>query len=46
MQVVRDLLKHGAKVEIADNDGWTTLKSASTKGHMDVVQELKHGASL
>ena len=41
MEVVRELLKHGAKVESADNNGQTALNIAATRGHMDVVEELQ-----
>jgi ankyrin repeat protein len=41
------LLKHGANVESADKDGWTPLKSASLKCHLEIVRELlNHGAKL
>jgi ankyrin repeat protein len=34
-------------VESVNNNGWTPLKTAATKGHMDVVEELqKYGASV
>jgi ankyrin repeat protein len=47
LEVVRELLKRGAKVESADKKGWTPLKTAVHKGHMDVVLELrKHGARV
>jgi ankyrin repeat protein len=47
LEVVKELLKHGAKVKGADKDGWTPLKIAAKYGHMDVVEELqKHGASV
>jgi ankyrin repeat protein len=47
VEVVRELLKHGAKVESANKYDWTPLKSAAGIGHMDVVRELKkYGASL
>ena len=43
--VVRELLKHGAKVESADKDGWTALHTAAHKGHVEDVRELlKHDA--
>jgi ankyrin repeat protein len=47
VEVVRELLKHDAKVKSANNSGWTPLKTAATKGHLDVVRELqKYGASV
>ena len=46
MEVVRELLKHGAKVESSNNYGLTPLKTA-TKGHMDFFRELQeHGATV
>jgi ankyrin repeat protein len=38
--VVRELLEHGAKVEISDKDGWTSLYTAASNGHLEVVREL------
>ena len=47
MEVVRELLKQGAKLESSHNYGWTPLNTASEKDPMEVVRELlKHGAKL
>ena len=44
---MRELLKHGAKVESADKDEWTSLITAASYGQLEVVQELlKHGAKV
>ena len=41
VEVIRELLKHGGKVDRAKSNGWTPLKLAATVGHMDVVRELQ-----
>jgi len=47
VDVVRELLKHGAKLESASNYHWTPLYTAASNGHVEVVRELlKHGAKL
>jgi hypothetical protein len=47
MDVVRELLKHGTKLEIAGIFVWTPLNSAADKCHVDVVRELlKNSAKL
>ena len=47
LEVVRELLKHGAKVESAKKGVWTTLYTAALNGHVEVVRELlKHGAKM
>ena len=47
MKFVRELLKHGAKMEKADNLGYTPLKTAVSKGHVEVVRELlNHDAKV
>ena len=46
MEVVRELVKHGANVDRANNDGWKTLYTAAKTGHVDVVRDFrKHVAS-
>ncbi|KFZ19923.1 hypothetical protein V502_03426, partial [Pseudogymnoascus sp. VKM F-4520 (FW-2644)] len=41
------LLQHGADVTVANNNGWTPLYGASSKGHIDVVKVLlQHGADV
>jgi ankyrin repeat protein len=45
VEVIRELLKNGAKVESVNKNGYTPLNTADEKGHMEVVRELqKHGA--
>jgi ankyrin len=47
VEVVRELLKHGAKVESANKYGSTPLNHAAFNGHLEVVRELlKHGAKV
>jgi ankyrin repeat protein len=47
MEVVRELLKHGAGVESANKNGWTPLNKAADKCHVEVIRELlKHGVKL
>jgi ankyrin repeat protein len=47
VEVVRELLKHGAKVESADKNGRNPLYIAALKGHVEVVRQmLKQGAKL
>lgn len=36
--VLQALLAHGASIEAKDNDGLTSLMSASQNGNLDVVQ--------
>jgi hypothetical protein len=41
------LLKHGADVNVVDNDGNTALIVAADNGHLDCIEALlKHGADL
>jgi len=38
-------IDHGAKVNVADNNGWTPLHTASHGGHLDVMKLLlRYGA--
>ena len=47
VEVVQELLNHGASVDFADHYGWTPLHVAAGKGYVEVVQELlNHGASV
>jgi hypothetical protein len=48
LEVVRELLQHGAEVDKARTDnGGTPLIRASQQGHLEVVRELlKHGAEV
>jgi len=34
VEVVRELLNHGASVDFADEDGWTLLHVAVLQGHV------------
>jgi ankyrin repeat protein len=40
VQVIIDLLQHGADIEAKDNDGWTPLHMACCEGPLSVVIEL------
>ena len=40
LEVVRELLSQGAKVDAADNNGFTPLYVACYNGHLEVVREL------
>ena len=47
VEVVRELLKHGPKVESAYKYDCTPLYKAASNGHEEVVRELlKHGAKV
>jgi len=47
VEVVRELLKHGAKLESANNNSSTPILIAAVKAHVVVVRELlKHGTVL
>jgi ankyrin repeat protein len=47
VEVVRELLNHGANVNTADKDCVTPLSVASQNGHVEVVRELlNHGANV
>ncbi|KAG9398923.1 hypothetical protein AC1031_014007 [Aphanomyces cochlioides] len=47
LDVVKELLAHGASIEAADNSCLTPLITASGIGHLDVVKELlAHGALI
>ena len=47
LELVRELLKAGAKLDSTDREGWTPLHIASKKGNLKLVQELlKAGAKL
>jgi serine/threonine-protein phosphatase 6 regulatory ankyrin repeat subunit B len=38
--VVKELINHGANVNLANNDRWTPLISATGKGHLTTIQAL------
>ncbi|XP_054258040.1 kinase D-interacting substrate of 220 kDa B isoform X3 [Macrosteles quadrilineatus] len=47
LSFVRELINHGADVNIEDNDNWTALLCAAKEGHTQVcVELLDHGANL
>jgi len=47
VEVVRELLIHGAKVGNGIKNGWKLLHAAAAKDHVEVVRELlKHGAKV
>ena len=44
-EIVKALLKRGAKADAKTVDGWTALMSAAQDGHAETVEALrKHGA--
>uniref|UniRef100_A0A667XMY9 Kinase D interacting substrate 220 n=1 Tax=Myripristis murdjan TaxID=586833 RepID=A0A667XMY9_9TELE len=40
LEIVRELIRRGANVNLDDVDCWTALISAAKEGHIDVVREL------
>ncbi|CAK4811680.1 unnamed protein product [Aphanomyces euteiches] len=47
MEVVKELLAHGASINRATNHGFTSLHLASSKGHLELVHELlAQGAAI
>ncbi|KAK0171309.1 hypothetical protein PV328_009054 [Microctonus aethiopoides] len=47
IQFVRELINHGADVNVEDFDHWTPLLCAAKEGHSEVCFELlEHGANL
>jgi len=44
LEVVRQLLEHGADVEVKDNDGETALQCATDEGYDEIMKLLReHG---
>ena len=47
LDACRQLLESGAKIDAADNAGWTALMGAAAEGHEGIVQLLMdHGADV
>ena len=47
LEVVRELLNHGASVDIANNEGATTLTTRASESHVEIfLIFLNHGANL
>jgi len=46
LDVVRELLDRGARVNEALVDGTTALTNASYTGHLEIARELKTGALM
>ncbi|CAI8053433.1 Ankyrin-2 [Geodia barretti] len=47
VEVVDQLLQHGATVDLQRSDGWSSLMAASDNGHVGVVDKLiQHGATV
>ena len=47
MEVVREFLNRGARMDIANEAGYTPLYAAAEGGHVEVVRELlNHGARM
>uniref|UniRef100_A0A8C9WH12 Kinase D interacting substrate 220 n=1 Tax=Scleropages formosus TaxID=113540 RepID=A0A8C9WH12_SCLFO len=40
VEIVQELVRRGANVNLDDVDGWTALISAAKEGHVEVVREL------
>ena len=40
IEIVRELVAHGADISLADDKGWTPLIHAASQGQVDVVREL------
>ncbi|KAL4624039.1 kinase D-interacting substrate of 220 kDa-like isoform X3 [Arapaima gigas] len=40
VEIVQELIRRGANVNLDDVDGWTALISAAKEGHVEVVREL------
>lgn len=40
LEIVQELIRRGANVNLDDIDSWTSLISAAKEGHIEVVQEL------
>uniref|UniRef100_A0A3B4AP54 KAP NTPase domain-containing protein n=1 Tax=Periophthalmus magnuspinnatus TaxID=409849 RepID=A0A3B4AP54_9GOBI len=47
LEIVQELIRRGANVNLDDIDSWTSLICAAKEGHIEVVQELlENGANL
>lgn len=47
LDIVQELIRRGANVNLDDIDSWTSLICAAKEGHIEVVQELlENGANL
>ncbi|KPP71406.1 hypothetical protein Z043_109695 [Scleropages formosus] len=47
LEIVQELIRRGANVNLDDVDCWTALISASKEGHVEVVKELlENGAYI
>ncbi|XP_039292583.1 kinase D-interacting substrate of 220 kDa B [Nilaparvata lugens] len=47
LAICRELLNHGADVNLEDNDNWTALLCAAKEGHTEICEELlNHGANI
>jgi ankyrin repeat protein len=41
-EIARILLNNGADVNLKNDEGWTALMLASEKGHIEIVNLLRH----
>ncbi|XP_054909252.1 kinase D-interacting substrate of 220 kDa B isoform X3 [Poeciliopsis prolifica] len=47
LEIVQELIRRGATIDLDDTDCWTALISAAKEGHLEVVRELlESGANL
>ncbi|KAG8188361.1 hypothetical protein JTE90_019268 [Oedothorax gibbosus] len=40
LEIVKELLQHGASLDIVNKDGWTAFHIATREGHLDIVKFL------
>ena len=38
--IVKELIQHGANLDLTNNNGWTALMAACSQGHDNIVKEL------